>query len=55
MELLHQTSCGFRDASLDRWHRRTVMMGSGAIRGGPATQLKALNQSISNQVGEDGA
>ena len=37
----------YRDASMDRWHRKTMLMtGSGAMRG----NLKALNQSLSAQV-----
>ena len=36
----------FRDASIDRWHRKTVLSSGTAARGG----LKALNQSVSNQV-----
>ncbi|KAI3432718.1 hypothetical protein D9Q98_004261 [Chlorella vulgaris] len=38
----------FRDASIDRWHRKTVLTTGGtALRGG---QLRALNQSVSTQV-----
>ncbi|KXZ45036.1 hypothetical protein GPECTOR_59g644 [Gonium pectorale] len=38
----------FRDASLDSWHRRTVLSsGSGALRN---SGLRALNQSVSSQV-----
>jgi protein AATF/BFR2 len=37
----------YRDLSMDRWHRKTMLMtGSGALRG----NLKALNQSLSAQV-----
>ena len=37
----------YRDSSLDRWHRKTMLMtGSAALRG----NLKALNQSLSAQV-----
>jgi len=36
----------FRDASIDRWHRKTVLTTGGAARG----NLKVLNQSISSQV-----
>lgn len=36
----------FRDASIDRWHRKTVLSTGVAARGG----LKVLNQSVSNQV-----
>ncbi|EIE26300.1 hypothetical protein COCSUDRAFT_52293 [Coccomyxa subellipsoidea C-169] len=37
----------FRDASMDRWHRKTMLMtGSGALR----NNLRALNQSLSSQV-----
>ncbi|GAX79197.1 hypothetical protein CEUSTIGMA_g6637.t1 [Chlamydomonas eustigma] len=50
LDMLFKVSCAFRDSALDKWHRRTVMMGSGALKGGPSSQLKALNQSISSQV-----
>ena len=36
----------FRDASIDRWHRKTVLSSGSAARGG----LKVLNQSVSSQV-----
>lgn len=37
----------YKDSSLDRWHRKTMLMtGSAALRG----NLKALNQSLSAQV-----
>jgi len=37
----------FRDASLDRWHRKTMLSaGNGAMR----SNLRALNQSVSQQV-----
>jgi protein AATF/BFR2 len=36
----------FRDASVDRWHRKTALAAGGGARG-----LKALNQSVSAQVG----
>ncbi|KAL4452760.1 hypothetical protein ABPG75_008422 [Micractinium tetrahymenae] len=40
----------FRDASIDRWHRKTMLTtGGAALRGG---QLKALNQSVSTQVAQ---
>jgi protein AATF/BFR2 len=40
---------GFRDASLDKWHRRTVLSSStAALRG--SSGLRALQQSISSQV-----
>lgn len=50
LDVLHEASSDFRSSSLDKWHRRTVMMGLGALKGGPATQLKAINQSISAQA-----
>jgi hypothetical protein len=42
----------FRDASLDRWHRKAVLAGAGAGGGGAGAgaALKALNQSVSAQV-----
>lgn len=36
----------FRDASVDRWHRKVLLGSSGSMRGG----LQALNQSVSQQV-----
>jgi protein AATF/BFR2 len=40
---------GFRDASLDKWHRRTVLSsGTAALRG--SSGLRALQQSVSSQV-----
>lgn len=40
---------GFRDAALDRWHRRTVLAsGAGALRG--SSGLRALGASVSQQV-----
>ena len=36
----------YRDASIDRWHRKTVLSSGIAARGG----LRALNQSVSSQV-----
>lgn len=37
----------FRDASIDRWHRKTMLIsGAGALKG----NLRALNQSVSSQV-----
>ncbi|KAL3152741.1 hypothetical protein ABBQ38_012331 [Trebouxia sp. C0009 RCD-2024] len=37
----------FRDASVDRWHRKTMLIsGAGAAKG----NLRALNQSVSSQV-----
>jgi protein AATF/BFR2 len=36
----------YRDASIDRWHRKTVLTTGVAARGG----LQALNQSVSTQV-----
>ncbi|MEW5313868.1 MAG: hypothetical protein WDW38_005400 [Sanguina aurantia] len=44
----HAQLCGYRDASLDRWHRRTALS-SGAATGLKGGALKALNQSISQQ------
>ncbi|KAG1668572.1 hypothetical protein FOA52_007306 [Chlamydomonas sp. UWO 241] len=49
LEALTNAASPFRDASLDRWHRRTVLMGAGSVKGAH-TQLKALNQSVSAQV-----
>lgn len=44
----HEALVPFRDASVDSWHRRTVLSsGSGALRN---SGLRALNQSISSQV-----
>ncbi|GFR52680.1 hypothetical protein Agub_g15306, partial [Astrephomene gubernaculifera] len=44
----HTALAPYRDASLDSWHRRTVLSsGSGALRN---SGLRALNQSISSQV-----
>lgn len=37
----------FRDASVDRWHRKTVLTAGGVARGG---SLRVLNQSVSSQV-----
>lgn len=42
----YQRFAPFRDASIDRWHRKTVLSSGTAARGG----LKVLNQSVSNQV-----
>lgn len=40
---------GFRDAALDKWHRRTVLAsGTAALRG--SSGLRALQQSVSSQV-----
>ena len=40
----------FRDASLDRWHRKALLSsGSAALKG----QLRLLNQSLSSQVGSE--
>jgi protein AATF/BFR2 len=40
---------GFRDAALDKWHRRTVLSsGTAALRG--SSGLRALQQSVSSQV-----
>ena len=37
----------FRDASIDRWHRKTMLSaGNAAMR----SNLRALNQSVSQQV-----
>ncbi|GAB4815144.1 hypothetical protein N2152v2_002190 [Parachlorella kessleri] len=36
----------FRDAALDRWHRKTTLTTGSAVR----SSLKALNQSVSSQV-----
>jgi protein AATF/BFR2 len=45
-----ESLAGFRDASLDKWHRRTVLSsGTAALRG--SSGLRALQQSISTQVG----
>ena len=47
-----ESLAGFRDASLDKWHRRTVLSsGTAALRG--SSGLRALQQSISTQVGGD--
>ncbi|PNH01955.1 hypothetical protein TSOC_012099 [Tetrabaena socialis] len=46
----HAALAPYRDASLDSWHRRTVLSsggGGGALRSGG---LRALNQSVSSQV-----
>ena len=37
----------FRDASLDRWHRKTLLSSGGAALKG---NLRMLNQSLSSQV-----
>ena len=42
----YQRFVPFRDASIDRWHRKTVLASGSAARGG----LKVLNQSVSSQV-----
>jgi len=42
----YQRFAPYRDASIDRWHRKTVLSSGGAARG----SLKVLNQSISSQV-----
>jgi protein AATF/BFR2 len=42
----YQRFIPFRDASIDRWHRKTVLASGSAARGG----LKVLNQSVSSQV-----
>jgi len=42
----YQRFAPFRDASIDRWHRKTVLASGSAARGG----LKVLNQSVSSQV-----
>ena len=42
----------FRDASLDRWHRKTLLSSGGAALKG---QLRLLNQSLSSQVGSQAA
>lgn len=40
---------GFRDASIDKWHRRTVLSsGTAALRG--SSGLRALQQGVSRQV-----
>lgn len=47
VESHHRVLAPFRDAALDKWHRRTVLSsGAGALR----NQLRALNQSITTQV-----
>ena len=47
MDEAYQRFAPYRDSSLDRWHRKTMLMtGSAALRG----NLKALNQSLSAQV-----
>lgn len=47
MSAAYQRFAPYRDASMDRWHRKTMLMtGSGALRG----NLRALNQSLSSQV-----
>jgi protein AATF/BFR2 len=40
----------FRDASLDRWHRKAVLAGADTGGAGGGAALKALNQSVSAQV-----
>ncbi|KAG7673911.1 hypothetical protein Ndes2526B_g02616 [Nannochloris sp. 'desiccata'] len=42
----YQRFVPFRDAAIDRWHRKTVLASGSAARGG----LKVLNQSVSSQV-----
>jgi protein AATF/BFR2 len=42
----YQRFIPFRDASIDRWHRKTVLASGSAARAG----LKVLNQSVSSQV-----
>ena len=47
MDEAYRRFAPYRDSSLDRWHRKTMLMtGSAALRG----NLKALNQSLSAQV-----
>ena len=47
LDAAYQRFASFRDSSMDRWHRKTMLMtGSGALR----SNLKALNQSLSAQA-----
>ncbi len=47
VDAAYQRFAPFRDGSMDRWHRKTMLMtGSGALR----SNLKALNQSLSARV-----
>ena len=47
VEAAYQRFAPYRDSSMDRWHRKTMLMtGSGALR----SNLKALNQSLSARV-----
>ena len=47
VDAAYQRFAPFRDSSMDRWHRKTMLMtGSGALR----SNLKALNQSLAAQV-----
>ena len=45
LDARYNNFCAFRDASLDRWHRKTVIES-----GGSASNLRILNQGISKQV-----
>ncbi len=50
LEAAHAGLAPFRDAALDRWHRKALLAaGGGATRGG----LRALDQAISTQVRRD--
>lgn len=44
---MHQSFAPFRDASIDRWQRKTLLASG---RGAMKANLKALNQSVSQQV-----
>ena len=47
VEAAYQRFAPYRDSSMDRWHRKTMLMtGSGAL----GNNLKALNQSLSARV-----
>lgn len=49
LQAVHTAVAPYRDAALDRWHRRTVLMNG--LGPGAGSRLKALNQSVSAQVG----
>lgn len=47
MDEADRSFAAFRDSSLDRWHRKTMLSaGNAAMR----SNLRALNQSVSQQV-----
>lgn len=46
LDTMYSGFSAFRDASIDRWHRKTTLTTGGAVR----SSLKALNQSVSAQV-----